>query len=315
MYGVEQEEQEISETDTEIAERVIAERLEDWRNQKDADYFDAVDAREITGRNSGGVHEVVYRVFVHNLTLPLSAGCATNLHELAEHLVAKDHFPPDVSSGIVIAGFGEKQHFPTVQHIEIGGVYGGKLKVRPYSLDEVSDENPSHIMAFAYKDMVHAFLGGLSSDADELLINAAAFIREMPSLALDAVTDLASEERKEAAEVVRRASVAMAGEFARNVLQGSMDRRAKIVRAVETLTIKELAHVASTLVGLSSFEQQMSLDRETVGGPVDVAVISKGDGFIWIDRKHYFRRDLNEHFFRNYDGGIPAVHDTADGED
>ena len=59
--------------------------------------------------------------------------------------------------------------------------------------------------------------------------------------------------------------------------------------------------MASTLVGLSSFEQQMSLDRETVGGPVDAAVISKGDGFIWIDRKHYFRRELNEHFFRNYD--------------
>ena len=44
----------------------------------------------------------------------------------------------------------------------------------------------------------------------------------------------------------------------------------------------------------------MSLDSETVGGPVDVAVISKGDGFIWIDRKHYFRKDLNHHFFRNY---------------
>ena len=70
--------------------------------------------------------------------------------------------------------------------------------------------------------------------------------------------------------------------------------------AIETLTIDELAQVASTLVGLNSFEQRMSLDIETVGEPVDVAVISKGDGFIWIDRKHYFRKDLNDHFFKNY---------------
>ena len=60
--------------------------------------------------------------------------------------------------------------------------------------------------------------------------------------------------------------------------------------AVETLTIGELAQVASTLVGLNSFEQRLSLDSETIGEPVDVAVISKGDGFIWIDRKHYFRK-------------------------
>ena len=39
---------------------------------------------------------------------------------------------------------------------------------------------------------------------------------------------------------------------------------------------------------------------ETVGGPVDVAVISKGDGFIWIDRKHYFSRELNDQFVQNY---------------
>lgn len=35
---------------------------------------------------------------------------------------------------------------------------------------------------------------------------------------------------------------------------------------------------------------------------LDVAVISKGDGFIWIDRKQYFRPELNDHFFQNYYG-------------
>ena len=44
----------------------------------------------------------------------------------------------------------------------------------------------------------------------------------------------------------------------------------------------------------------MSMDAETVAGPIDVAVISKGDGFIWINRKHYFERELNPQFFANY---------------
>jgi len=39
--------------------------------------------------------------------------------------------------------------------------------------------------------------------------------------------------------------------------------------------------------------RRVSMDAETVGGPIDVAVISKGDGFVWIKRKHYFRSELN----------------------
>lgn len=44
----------------------------------------------------------------------------------------------------------------------------------------------------------------------------------------------------------------------------------------------------------------MQPGEETVGGPVDVAVISKGDGFVWINRKHYFKPELNTQFFNNY---------------
>ena len=39
---------------------------------------------------------------------------------------------------------------------------------------------------------------------------------------------------------------------------------------------------------------------ETVGGPIDVAIISKHDGFIWKKRKLYFDKDINQHFFENY---------------
>jgi len=51
---------------------------------------------------------------------------------------------------------------------------------------------------------------------------------------------------------------------------------------------------------LTSFKKKVSMEQETVGGPIDVAVISKGDGFIWIKRKHYFKPELNQQFFANY---------------
>ena len=59
--------------------------------------------------------------------------------------------------------------------------------------------------------------------------------------------------------------------------------------------------MALSLVNITSFKRRVSIDElETVGGPVDVAVITKGDGFIWIKRKHYFDSSNNHHFFNNY---------------
>ena len=58
--------------------------------------------------------------------------------------------------------------------------------------------------------------------------------------------------------------------------------------------------MAEALVSLTSFKRRVSADAETVGGPIDVALISKGDGFIWIKRKHYFKPELNYTFFQNY---------------
>jgi len=62
----------------------------------------------------------------------------------------------------------------------------------------------------------------------------------------------------------------------------------------------ELALMAESLVNLTCLRRKFTTDRETVGGPIDVAVISKGDGFVWIKRKHYFKQELNPQFFANY---------------
>ncbi len=58
--------------------------------------------------------------------------------------------------------------------------------------------------------------------------------------------------------------------------------------------------MAESLVNLTSFKRRVTMDPETVGGPIDVAVISKGDGFVWIKRKHYFTKELNPQFVANY---------------
>lgn len=66
----------------------------------------------------------------------------------------------------------------------------------------------------------------------------------------------------------------------------------------------ELAAMAEALVNLTAFKRKMTNTLETVGGPIDVAVISKGDGLVWVKRKHYFPSELNANFYQNYFRGI-----------
>jgi hypothetical protein len=51
--------------------------------------------------------------------------------------------------------------------------------------------------------------------------------------------------------------------------------------------------MAETLVNLTTFKRRVSTSRETAGGPIDVAVVSRGDGFVWVRRKRYFPIELN----------------------
>lgn len=70
-----------------------------------------------------------------------------------------------------------------------------------------------------------------------------------------------------------------------------------ILEIVRHLPKEELASMAEALVSLTSLKRRVSTEEESVGGPVDVAVVSKGDGFIWIKRKHYFEPSLNPDYF------------------
>ena len=56
--------------------------------------------------------------------------------------------------------------------------------------------------------------------------------------------------------------------------------------AVSALPRQDLAKRAEALVNLTAFLMRMTVDQdETVTEPIDVALLSKGDGFTWIKHK------------------------------
>jgi len=69
-----------------------------------------------------------------------------------------------------------------------------------------------------------------------------------------------------------------------------------ILDVLDFMSKKEMAEMAHALVEFTSKKRRFSTDQETVGGPIDVAVITRNEGLVWIQRKHYFDRELNPNF-------------------
>lgn len=51
--------------------------------------------------------------------------------------------------------------------------------------------------------------------------------------------------------------------------------------------------VAETLIVLQSLKERVTSPKQSVGGPVDIAVLTKSEGLIWVKGKHFFDSEKN----------------------
>jgi hypothetical protein len=78
------------------------------------------------------------------------------------------------------------------------------------------------------------------------------------------------------------------------------DHGRPVVEAVRFMPKADLAEFARALIAFTAFRLRMSMSAETVGEPIDVAVVSRAEGLVWVHRNHYFPADLNPQFFSRY---------------
>lgn len=90
-----------------------------------------------------------------------------------------------------------------------------------------------------------------------------------------------------------------------------------ILQSVATLPIEELSLFAESMINITSVRRKVALDGNigTVGGPIDVAIISKHDGFIWMKRKHYFDIKYNpQYMYTHYAENLKMNEGVNDGQ-
>ena len=231
----------------------------------------------------------------------LSKASLNQLRKIAGGLFSKDIFPANIS-GTVIAGFGEKEPFPSLKSFDIEGLINNKLKYKERLSAGISFENNATIIPFAQREMVATFMEGIDPYLQKHIEGYLSEIFDKyPEIIVENIEKFSDNEKQLLKKKLKITSNKIFKDCNEHIeIYKGKSYVDPIIRVVAMLPKDELAAMAESLVSLTSFKRKVTMETETVGGPIDVAVISKGDGFIWIKRKHYFKSELNPQFFANY---------------
>ena len=209
-------------------------------------------------------------------------------------------------SGIVVTGFGRDQWFPAISHRLVDGIIAKKILEQQLERVQIDAGPPVYINAFAQDDMVATFMYGIHPIYGTVLEryqnNLGNFLDKIITFLIQYFENRVGEflPETERSDLVRKMTqVRVEGFEELSAPLGSLGElhSGQIRSVVEWLPKEELAEMAEALVNLTSFKLRVTPRSETVGGPIDVAIISKGDGLVWVKRKHYFEPELNHRYF------------------
>lgn len=204
-------------------------------------------------------------------------------------------------TGLIFAGFGEDEIYPQLIPVHISAVIDNKLLfyIDENSCASISNELNGAIRPFAQQDVIDTILSGVDPDLE------ATYLSNFGSIL--------NKYNKEILEIIGDSNPILSTQIKSLQINVLVDVYAKmnqdikqqkyiipLMNAVSSLDKEDLAEMAESLIYLTYLKRRITFAEESVGGPVDVAIISKGDGFVWIKRKHYFQPELNQHFFENY---------------
>ena len=272
-----------------LVSKVIRDELNDWIGLKEHEKTSSIKldmSGEIIKYYWSSIQEVVNTLFQK---LPMSKRTRKNLFEILKCFIS---FGQDErqNAGVVIAGFGEKEAFPSLKSLTFEGIFNGKLKYSREANTVIGKNISASILAFAQREMVNRFMEGVDPDyrkAEKKFMSELS--EKFPKAIVKNLNKYSSIEKETLLEEIKD----KCNEIFDNYRKG-MDKEiarcftTPITKVVAILAKTDLATLAEALVSLTSIKRKFSSGSETVAAPIDVVVMSKGDGFVWMRKKSYY---------------------------
>jgi hypothetical protein len=235
--------------------KVIEKHYKRWEGVSNIPSISKQFNKYIIAKNKRFIEKAIKEVFEK---LPLTRTQIIQVTKILGSLFSK--FPEDVSneeiSGVVIAGFGEKDTFPSVFSFDIEGIVYDKLKYKKRVHGKVDFDNAGGIIPFAQGEMVATFMEGVDpfyKDMEESYLSE--IFNNYAEIFIDRIARHDNTEKKKLKRNMIRIGKGMLQEHAEKLEDY---RREKYVRpimdVVSMLPKDDLAGMAESLVNLTSFK-------------------------------------------------------------
>lgn len=218
------------------------------------------------------------------------------------HYMRIKSIPRNLESGLVFFGYGEEEIYPCIYEVLTTIGFQGRLQYWFRESTEIKNDGvPASIIPFAQINVTQTIIRGINPTFYDILSKTFSDSMIAFRSQISGLVRKVKGMEKLADGIDNLDPTPSANAFTQNSQsQFRLNYTMPLVNTINNMGIEDMANVAESFVSLTSLVRRMSPGEETVGGPVDVAVVSKGDGFIWIKRKHYFKPELNSQFFSNY---------------
>jgi hypothetical protein len=253
---------------------------EDGSPRRDLGCFPPGTGETLAREQAGVIDEMIaygFSAFV------LDAATRQQLHDIAVWCVVKDLFLEDVT-GLVFAGYGESEPYPAVVTYNASAVVGGIVKRAEADVTAIDGEMHSAITLFADSEATYAFLRGIELDLEARIYGTAdALGRRLVDQLAEAFTGVDPAQRE---SVRRQFQTQFLPQYLQRFYGQISDYQQEayidpVLRVLEIATRKDLAEMAQEFVALNIFKKRIMAKNQTVGGAVDVAIISRDAGFAW----------------------------------
>jgi hypothetical protein len=277
-------------SDTTILEEAIERVWRDYQFREDGSArgnlscFPQGFAETVRKNYAGEIDELIAYGFA---PFGLAKQAVAHLKEIAVCAVVKDLFLEDVT-GLVFAGFGSEERYPVVTTWFVSAIVGGIVKRAEASFDAIDGDTRSKIRVFADSEVTNAFIRGIDFNLERRVYGALnSLMYGLVDQVIGAFPGADAATREDIRRQFQSNYIPQYFDAFRGII-GDYQQHAYInpvLRVLEIASRNELAETARELVSLNVFKKRIMAQKQTVGGAIDVAIISREGGFQWHSRQ------------------------------
>lgn len=194
-------------------------------------------------------------------------------------------------TGLVFVGYGSEQIYPALALIFINIAFDGHLRMQTDSERDVtiSNDNDAEIRSYAQDDVIRTLLKGLAPDLEQQYKK---FIQNKLNEVKSSFSDIAKKAKCSDSTLKKIAKIDeedICNQICKDVNDYISDEYLKgLFRSIASFDVPDMASMAESLIAVTNLQRHITSSEESVGGPVDVAVITRSEGFVWIKHKNWF---------------------------